>query len=180
MASWVSLGLEACNVGGGSVTLILGPRLSPASSLGLLFLTLSSVMTALISHGVFPGIYWATEDSGLGPPVLPDRPVICRKMLCMCVYFNCSCITSCCSPQCNRAKKKKKKKRLYFPTLSLELHWNLFFSNLKTVLCHRAPGELCTLIENGQKLDMKKEMSQCLQSTEQFVASTATTVIKIK
>ena len=46
------LGPKASDIGGGSIILGLGPRLSPASSL-----TSWSVMTALTSHGAFPGIY---------------------------------------------------------------------------------------------------------------------------
>lgn len=54
----------------------------------------------------------------------PTSQWLCRKILCVCVYFNCSHITSCCSSQCNRAFKKRLS---CVPMLSHELQRNLFF-----------------------------------------------------
>lgn len=50
---------------------------------------------------------------------------LCRKTLCACVYFTCSCITSCSSSPCNRAFRKR---LLCVPTFRHELHRNLCFS----------------------------------------------------
>ena len=57
-------------------------------------------------------------------------------------------------------------------TASVFLHaepWDLLksvLSNLKIVPCHGVPGELCTLIKNGQQWKMENEMNQSTQSTE--------------
>lgn len=107
--------------------------------------------------GPFLGFIEQLRSVAWGHLSFPTSQWLCRKILCVCVYFNCSHITSCCSSQCNRAFKKKTLVCPHVEPWTTAKSVCFFFSNLKIFPCHRAPGELCALIENGQKLDMENK-----------------------